>query len=257
MKNNPITQLQQTNKNKIIAILAYCVSAYFSISALAESSYDIFAQFAYIVFAITFEYGKVYCLYRLFSEVKYTSPELRTICKVSYVVAVVFSIIFSMTFIINNENFNTKIATETSTVAENQKSLISTDQNSIKRLESEIDTIKSKYTDSITQKQNYANSLSNNYISLKKKTLSEIDVLNDKMKLEISKIESQITSKEKSLKTNLSTAPQASISYKGFKAVLHSIVIWQNNTSTGKLFPWKLEQVQVILQSMNYLLHLY
>lgn len=232
----------KSNFLKAMAVLAFCISAIFSVVNLYSAAFAFWAGVVCAVMGIILEYSKVFCIYKAFSDSKLNAV-IRGVCVIVYIILLSASIFFSMSFISNEENENKNYTQKHSVEAEKNAEKIKTDNNTIKRLEDEILTIKQQYEGAIKTKEDYIKQLPTNYITVKANTLKEIDNLKKTMTDKINAVSSKISQVENSKKEVLSKNVSVENSTTGFTAMLTTIVNWHNSTERGKQNPWTLEQV--------------
>jgi hypothetical protein len=229
---------------KLFSYLAFMISACFSIINLWNMAFNFFAKILSSAMAVVMEYFKVTSLYYAFNEK--LNGIIRGGLAFSYIGLVVFSVFFSMNFISNEENANINFSNKHSKQAQAQKEKLKSDADSINRLQSQINDIKSNYEGSIKAKQDYISSLPSDYITAKDNASKEVEGIKEKMATEINNINSRIFEIEKSKKETLSSKLIDEAPEQGFTSLLSTIVTWHNNTELGKESPWTLQQVQFV-----------
>ena len=232
----------KSNILKAMAILSFIISAIFSVTNMYSSAFSWWTGLVCAVMAIILEYFKVYSIYKAISDVTLTSI-VRVVCVGVYIVLLCFSIGFSMAFISNEENANKNYEAKHSLEAQKQNEKIATDNESVKRLNGQIASIQSEYKSIIEQKQNYASTLPDDYITAKNNVLLEIEQLKKEMTNKIEKVNVEITSIEKSKKETLTKKVNVEASTTGFTSILSTITTMHNATEKGKENLWTLEQV--------------
>jgi len=227
---------------KGMSILAFAVSAYFSIIALTSSAYGIAAVLVMVCVGLIIETSKVTSLITVLTGK--TKKNIRITCGILYVVLLAFSIFFSMCFVSNGENHNRNETALNSTEYTQQQVKITTDTDSITRLNEQIDTITAQNKEAVKAKNDYISSLPSNYRTERKKALNDITQLNKDKNTTIGKLNDKIETSEKSKKGTLSTDIKAEVKDStGFTANLKTVQTFINDLQENKNNPLTLDQI--------------
>jgi len=230
-------------KYKIMAILSYTVSGYFTVLLFNSMCTDVFSRVPMTLIAIIFEVAK----WILMKEIKNYKGFVKSVLITILGFTIMCSVIASAGYVINKNNESKKDEIESSVTYQNQVASKSnkTDLYTLKK--KEFDTLVADKNATLTRLENGIKSLPSDYIIVKINQGLELNKQTERFESAISKKSAELSLLVDDLSKNIDTSGASTLSTTGYSPIFQMGAEFLNSSDkSAKKNPYQATSMELI-----------
>jgi hypothetical protein len=202
-------------KYKIMAILSYAVSGYFTVLLFNSMCTDVFSHIPMTLIAIIFEVAK----WILMKEIRNYTGFVKSVLITILGFTIMYSVIASAGYVINKNNESKKDEIESSVTYQNQVASKSNKADLYTLKKKEFDTLVADEKATLTRLENGIKSLPSDYITAKINQGVELNKQTERFETAISKKSAELSLLVDDLSKNIDTSGASTLSTTGYSPI--------------------------------------